>query len=202
MNPTKVTPKILQELVRYEPETGKMFWKERDAKYFNTPTTAFLWNAKNAGQEIAANAPAFGYRGFTVFTETFLAHRAAWAIHYGEFPSKAIDHINGQRHDNRICNLREAGSVVNGRNTVLPINNTSGHIGVRKTKSGRFSAHILKQYLGTYDTFEEAVEARKAAQSETPAFTERHGLPRIGFAYSRKSRRAKKEYTVIRYAEI
>jgi hypothetical protein len=200
MIPNKVTPRILQEIVRYEPETGKMFWRERDAKYFNTPTTAFLWNAKNAGQEIATSAPAFGYRGFQVFTEFFPAHRAAWAIHYGVFPSKSIDHINGQRHDNRICNLREAGAVINGRNIVLPSSNTSGHIGVRNTKNGRFSAHILNQYLGTYDTFDEAVQARQDAQRETPLFTERHGKPRIGTAYLRKSRRAKKEYTVIKYA--
>lgn len=195
MTPCKITPKLLQELIRYEPDTGRMFWKVRDAKYFANPTNAFIWNADKPGKEIAFKSAPLGYRSIIIFGQGFPAHRAAWAIHYGAWPAASIDHINGQKRDNRICNLREAGSVLNGRNMVLSSANTSGHIGVRKTVGGKWSAHILRQRLGTYDSFEEAVKARQEAQSTTPGFTDRHGTPRIvnlGYAHLKLPRLARK----------
>ena len=190
----------MRELIRYEPETGKMFWKERDPRFFADTGSAFLWNVDNAGSEIFEKTSADGYRKGSLFGNPIWGHRVAWAIVHGKWPEGHLDHANGQRGDNRIANLREATHRVNMRNRVLGSNNTSGYVGVQKTKNGTYCAKILKRHIGTFNTFEEAVEARKAAQSEAPAFTERHGLPKIGTAYLRKSRRAKKEYTVIKYA--
>lgn len=179
MTPIKITPKLLQELIRYEPETGKMFWKERAEHYFNTPTTAFLWNAANVGREVFKRYNPSQYIQREIFGKALLAHRAAWAIHYGEWPAAALDHINGQVTDNRICNLREANATLNQRNKVLGSNNTSGHVGVYKTKSGTFAAKILKNHIGTFAEFEEAAKARQETQTATPGFTERHGKRRI-----------------------
>ena len=62
MNPVDITPRLLRELIRYEPETGKMFWKERDPRFFADTGSAFLWNVDNAGSEIFEKTSADGYR--------------------------------------------------------------------------------------------------------------------------------------------
>lgn len=79
-----------------------------------------------------------------------------------------VDHIDGDTRNNRKCNLRVCTNKENARNICRPKNNTSGFTGVRLCPSGRYSAMIMvdrKQIrIGTYDTFEEAVEARKFAE--------------------------------------
>lgn len=85
--------------------------------------------------------------------------------------------------------------MVNGRNKVMPSNNTSGHVGVQKTKTGKFTAKILKKHIGTFDTLEESVNARQEVQRETPHFTERHGKPSIvnlGYAGLKLAKTVKK----------
>lgn len=61
-------------------------------------------------------------------------HRIAWAIHYGEYPTVEIDHINGDGADNRICNLRLATSSQNNQNRRLSTRNKSGVKGVFRVK--------------------------------------------------------------------
>jgi hypothetical protein len=81
-----------------------------------------------------------------------------------------IDHINHIRDDNRWVNLRNVIHRANQLNTSLSSNNTSGFNGVRILPSGRYSAFIMVQRkqisLGTYDTLEEAIAARQAANSK------------------------------------
>lgn len=195
MDPVDITPRLLRELIRYEPETGKMFWKHRADRFFSDPGSAFLWNVDNAGQETFKKSEPNGYRKMGLLGKHLWGHRVAWAIVHGKWPKGHIDHINGQKRDNRICNLREASAVVNGRNMVLPSNNTSGHIGVRLRYDGKYTAHILQSQIGVYDTFDEAVKARETAQAETPGFTERHGKPKIidyGFSHLKQARLAKR----------
>lgn len=62
------------------------------------------------------------------------AHRVAWFLHYGEFPLKEIDHIDRNRINNRISNLREASRLTNNRNIKQKINPDTGHIGIYKDK--------------------------------------------------------------------
>ena len=79
-----------------------------------------------------------------------------------------IDHIDGNRLDNRKKNLRVVNRHQNAMNAGLPKNNSTGYKGVNKRQNGRYQAYITynykKIYLGTYDTPEEAYEARKAAE--------------------------------------
>lgn len=82
-----------------------------------------------------------------------------------------VDHINHNGLDNRKSNLRICNISQNGMNKVRPKNNSSGHIGVSWDKSrGKWMAHIKLngkgKNLGRFDTFEEAVEAREAAEQE------------------------------------
>lgn len=80
-------------------------------------------------------------------------------------PKNVVDHINGNRFDNRKCNLRICSNADNSRNCKLSKNNLTGYTGIRKTPNGRWHARIYydgKEYsLGTYDSFKEAVSARK-----------------------------------------
>ena len=81
-----------------------------------------------------------------------------------------VDHINGNRLDNRKCNLRIVNAQQNAMNHPTPKNNKSGFRGVRIYKSGRFGAYITynkkRINLGAYDTFEEAKQARINAEEK------------------------------------
>ena len=86
-----------------------------------------------------------------------LAHRAAWAIHFGEWPSGEIDHINGDEADNRMKNLRDVSKSVNQQNKRKPrSDNTCGFLGVgwhKAAKKWRAQISISGRvvYLGLFD---------------------------------------------------
>lgn len=147
----------LRELLRFDPETGVLYWLQTRGK------------ARKGG--VAGRADHKGYLKLQIRKGTYAAHRIVWALHYGEWPSRTIDHINGQRADNRISNLRLATVTENNRNTKKRADNTSGYKGVSlNRKSGKFQAEIHVDgktiYLGMYDTAEEAhrVYALKATE--------------------------------------
>ncbi len=90
-----------------------------------------------------------------------------------------IDHINGDRGDNRISNLRVVTSTENNRNKAINKNNTSGVTGVTWSKSRRkwiAQIHIGKigKALGGFDRVEDAIAARKNAETRY-GFHENHG---------------------------
>ena len=80
---------------------------------------------------------------------------------------KLVDHINGDRHDNRRCNLRFATAAQNSRNTKRWGSSGSGHKGVYKTKFGTYVVQMTVnsrlKYFGSFQTIEEAIEVRNAA---------------------------------------
>ena len=87
-------------------------------------------------------------------------HRLAWLLHYGEWPTGQIDHINGVRHDNRIENLRLASAELNAQNKRNPLSgNKSGWLGVTYY-AGAYRASLMhrrKQHcIGMFKTPEEA----------------------------------------------
>ncbi len=101
----------------------------------------------------------------------WIAHRVAWAMHHGSWPPDQIDHINGVRDDNRICNLRLATARENCTNRAQPLSPTSGVRGVSWAKScGKWLAQIKRNYksynLGYYDAIEEASAAYQKAAME------------------------------------
>jgi len=169
------SPEMLRKLVEYHPKTGYFFWKERRV------TSRFVqsWNKKYAGQRAFITDNGNGYLLGRVDGKHMYAHRAAWAISYGAWPTDQIDHINGEKTDNRIDNLREVTNAENSRNSKKYANNRTGATGVhwRKNKS-KWTADIRVNYkvihLGTFDTFEEAKRAREAANAKY-GFHENHG---------------------------
>ena len=166
-------PQELCKLLRYEPETGKLYWRKRPVEMFSRESVHRSWNSRWAGKEAFTTADSKGYLCGKVKYDTFKAHRIAWVIYYGTAPIGEIDHINGVKHDNQINNLRDTTGSQNCRNiTRLRSNNTSGVVGViremRKSGTHRWVARITyggkQRTIGRFSNFEDAVKARKEAE--------------------------------------
>ena len=163
------SPEDIRQLMSYDPETGKLFWKERGAEWFtaNRRHTADIqagsWNKKYAGKEAFTPINSRGYHTGTVLGKMLMAHRIAWAIVHGRWPEHFLDHINRVRTDNRLANLREATNAENLRNSDVPMGE-SGVRGVRfDRRYGRWQARITvhgkQKHLGYYNTPEAAAAA-------------------------------------------
>ena len=167
----ELTAEIARELLTYNPNTGKLLWKERPLKYFNNPIYTKRWNTKYASKE-TFTALVYRKSGHParldgrLFNKTYSAHRIAWLIYYGEWPKNQIDHINQDATDNRIKNLRDVTPAENQKNRTLYNNNTTGYLGVSK-HHGKYRARIrinnIDKHLGYYDTAEEAAAVRAVA---------------------------------------
>ncbi len=176
------TVEQLRQLLRYEPDTGLLFWLPRGPEWFRNgfrtaEGEANVWNSKYADQE-AGTPFATGYKYISVFKRRLLVHRVAWAIATGEWPY-ILDHIDGDPTNNRITNLKAGSQVENMRNARMWKHNRSGVTGVcMETRTGRWLARIKvrgKQiHLLSTDSFDDAVEARRAAEAEY-GFSARHG---------------------------
>jgi hypothetical protein len=110
-----------------------------------------------------------GYIRIGINNKLYVAHRLAWLYVHGEFPESEIDHINGDRADNRILNLRKATPAENSQNRARYCSNSSGFMGVYFNKRHKkYCARInhlgKKKHLGLYDTAELAFEAYKEAK--------------------------------------
>ena len=137
-----ITQQALREALRYEPDTGRFYWRKAGGrKRVNEPAGSL---AKN------------GYVMMGVGGKSFWAHRLAWIYVYGENPAGDIDHINRDRADNRIENLRLATRNMNNGNTGVWKTNTSGYRGVSWEKAKqKYECYIWKldrkQHLGYFD---------------------------------------------------
>lgn len=169
MNQLAPTPQELRELLSYDPETGVLTWKPRVETAFATKRAASTWNARYAGKDALTSHNGWGYRRGSVRGALYCTHRVAWALSYNEWPNGQIDHINGDRSDNRLANLRLVSHAENGRNQQMPSTSTSGVVGVHWYKKfQKWQAHITvsrrTKFLGYFDDLTEAVAARKAAE--------------------------------------
>lgn len=128
--------------------------------------------------DIAGGINPLGYRQIAIKGVQFYAHRLAWFYVHGEWPSNQIDHINHNRDDNRIANLREADDAEQRKNMSRPANNTSGVTGVSPA-FGKWSAQIKhrgrKIHLGLFQEKAHAIIARKAAEKAL-GFHKNHGV--------------------------
>lgn len=180
------TQDLLNELLEYEAGTGKLFWKPRSKEHFlskghSAEHTCHRWNSRYAGKEAFASCNVSGYRQGSIFDRKALGHRVAWLMVNGEKPEQ-IDHINGDRSDNRLVNLRSVTHQENGRNQSLASSNTSGRCGVTRDKKwGKWMAFIRvdgrAMTLGRFVKFEDAVAAREQAETKY-GFHKNHGKSR------------------------
>lgn len=112
-----------------------------------------------------------GYKCGRIDRKTYLAHRVIWMLVHGEWPEHEIDHINGDKTDNRLVNLRCVDRATNGKNLKRKSNNTSGTTGVNWDKwTEQWKACIYVNgkniNLGRFASFDDAVTARKRAETE------------------------------------
>lgn len=160
----------LRQLLDYDPLTGFLTWKPR--------TGAGNFNARRAGKRAFTSRMPNGYYQARLGGIHFLVHRLVWKLVNG-FDPDVIDHINGDKGDNRIANLRNVDWALNARNKPRFCSNTSGHTGVhfcRFTGRWRAEMHVDGEHvrIGRFDTIEAAVAARREA-ALAHGFHENHG---------------------------
>ena len=151
---TGLSQSELKRYIDYDPETG-------------TFTRRIQLNNVMAGT-ILGSERYDGYLCIRILGKSYLAHRLAWFYMHGTWPN-IIDHINGIRNDNRLCNLRDVTTQINILNRPVQINNILGVRGV-KQHGNKFIARIsfegYTHYLGLFDTMHGASEAYEQARKE------------------------------------
>jgi hypothetical protein len=153
---SELTSARLKELLTYWPDVGLFLWR----------TT----RGRAASGSVAGSIHRYGYRVINVDGKSYGAHRLVWLYVHGEWPN-VIDHINGDRADNRIANLRDVDTRTNAENRKGARTGKSIPLmGVRKATIGKqFTAAIKVNgrvvWLGGYETPELAhnayLEAKK-----------------------------------------
>ena len=147
-----------------------MLFKDQCLKklQYDPLTGIFTWVANGTRGvkkgDVAGTKNKQGYILLSIAGRRILAHRVAWLFATGNFPVGNIDHINRDKTDNRISNLREATYSQNAQNRAKNIRNTSGFKGVTWHKGDKkWQAAITVSrkciYLGSFDTAEAAYEA-------------------------------------------
>lgn len=159
---------LLNALLEYQPETGKLYWKTRTSDRFRTLGICDAWNRRHAGREAFTYLDTDGYLQGRIDDIRYRAHRIIIMMVTGEEPD-LVDHINRIRTDNRWSNLRQADHRLNSQNRRPAVRGHSSHVGVswhRASASWRaqIGAHGLKHHLGTFPSLAEAVAARRAAE--------------------------------------
>lgn len=135
----------------YDPESGKFTWL--------CPPCSRLKPGDPMGSIVTK-----GYRRLQLGGTTYAAHRIAWLVVHGRWPTHQIDHINGIPDDNRIINLREATNAQNIMNTRRRSDNISGHRGVSwhramKKWVARIAVDKKIIWLGAFRRKDDAISA-------------------------------------------
>ena len=179
---------VLLAVLSYDPLSGELTWLRRPEELFSDSPSpcraANRWNGRYAGKPaLNYTCKTSGYRYGDVFATKFYAHRIAWKMHFGRDPEFFIDHIDGNKRNNAIANLRSVSKIENCQNLRIRADNTSGATGVIFHKSrSKWRAEIVVDqkyyFLGYFTDLEDAIVARKAAQ-ELHGFHENHGMPAI-----------------------
>lgn len=165
-----VSPEVLRELLCYAPESGVLTWQQRPIACFANARCGTTWNTRYAGKEAFSATGADGYRCGGVHKKPLLAHRVIWAMVHGRWPDGQIDHIDGNRQNNRLSNLREVPLADNARNAKVRRDNRSGIPGVLwhprdKKWTVRIGGGDNRRSLGYFATLEGAIAARRAAEA-------------------------------------
>jgi hypothetical protein len=162
-----ITPYELAQLLHYNPETGVLTWLPRGEEWCVSDRDCARWNSRHAGKEAFTCVGKLGYKSGSILSRPMKAHRAAWALHYGKWPDGKIDHIDHDKTNNRIDNLRDVSQAENNKNASKRLDNSSGATGVCLS-GGKWRARIdvdgRRVHLGRFACIDDAVAARKNAE--------------------------------------
>lgn len=169
-NDGELTVGLLRSVLSYNADTGEFRW--------------LVSRGKRKAGDIAGKHACNGYWRIKLFGKEYPARRLAWFFFYVEWPDGQVDHINLDKVDNRIANLRQATVAENQHNKHHQSNNTSGFKGVSKLKrTGRWRSEIMvdgrKHYLGSFATAEEAADAYAVAATRLHAEFARDSTGRL-----------------------
>lgn len=170
---------ILERLLTYDPTSGLFHWRVRTADIFqngghNAVHICSRWNTRYAGRQAFTSVSKRGYNQTACLGRVILAHRVAWVLMTGDHPG-IIDHINGNRTDNRWENLRSVDQQLNMRNARFKTRASSGCMGVSwDTRSKSWRVRAGTQELGRFTSLEAAISCRKSAEV-TLGFGPSHG---------------------------
>lgn len=157
MSIEKLLKTNVNELLSYCPSSGK-----------------FTWNVKRgcrASGQVAGTIKPSGYVSISIGSKPMYAHRLAFLLMTGKLPSGVVDHINGNKSDNRWCNLRDVSQSENMANRFsAQVNSKTGLIGASPHAGGGFVAQIRRNkrltYLGYFQTAQEAHQKYMEAANE------------------------------------
>lgn len=174
---------ILKLTVGYNPVTGDLWWLERGPHWFINAKDPIKeskrWNTRYQGTPAFATKSAHGYLTGRHSGVSLYAHRVMWALHNDCWPYPFLDHVNGDRSDNRILNLRVVDRTANNRNQKLRSDNKTGFCGVYfDKKSNKYRASVRdcdrQLTLGYFYTAEDADKVVRAYRQQL-GYSERHG---------------------------
>lgn len=150
-----LTLEEVRELLDYDPSTGLLTWRKTRTGTARSGTVAGTTNQH-------------GYVVVRIYQRHYQAHRLAWLLSTGSWPTQMIDHIDGTRTNNRISNLRDVSRRTNLENRhAAQVNNKTGLLGVSR-RGSRWVANIKvdkkQHFLGLFDSPESAHSAYLAAK--------------------------------------
>jgi hypothetical protein len=155
----KISKELLMEHYKYDATTG-IFIRNKSTGGYRKKTVAGTFSKD-------------GYIRITILGKQYLAHRLVWLYEYGEMPKHQIDHINGNRSDNRLSNLRAATNKQNMENINTKSNSKSGIRGVYSYKiknTIKWGARLMHNYktihLGVFNDIDSAKRARKLGEEK------------------------------------
>jgi hypothetical protein len=160
INTTKehtLTYSRLKEVLEYHEDTGIFIWISK------------VSNRTILGGEAGSICSSTGYRRIQIDGKRYQAHRLAWYYIFEEWPTSILDHINTNKIDNRIDNLR-LSTESNNQHNKPSYTNTSGFKGISVRKDGKLIASFEHEnknyYLGIFDNIEEAITKYKVKAKE------------------------------------
>lgn len=167
---TDEAKKVIFDELEYNPENGMFRWKKTGGMR-RRPSHWFRGGKTD------------GYLIVRINKRAWKAHRVAWLLNTGDWPTGQIDHDDGERSNNVFTNLSDVPPSVNAKNKAITSANKSGVMGVHKRKDevrykNPWIAFIKvggkRRHLGCFSTFDEAASARRAAETEY-GFHRNHG---------------------------
>jgi hypothetical protein len=171
----------IEDVVELNKATGDLYWKPRLPHMFSAKGQRSAagccanWNARYAGKKCLTAIGSHGYFHGNLMGKGVLAHRIVFQLFYGYKPI-GVDHINGNRLDNRPCNLREATASQNSANSKSRKGSTSKYLGVCWSKNhGKWIACITTNgkthHIGLFESeIEAAIAYNKAAKNTHGVF--------------------------------